>query len=237
MIDPELEQLDTEIRLLADRVVDLGLYAEEMFKNAISLLFTRDWSNVISIFQSSPDVSPVTLVGEAIQLLARWAPTQERLRMVVALQQAADEFGIILTIIGHLAEKAHSIENTIEEYFQQIGPVGQQAFYQLIQSAHIQLRGCVVALSTRQARMASKVITQDGALDQAYMQMQAASRNAIMADPSLTMPLALLSVIVADIEQMGNHITRICQRIETISQGVPASVGFDSGDYVFHAAS
>lgn len=223
MNDPELEQMDAEIRMLADRVVDLGLYTEEMFKNAISLLFTRDWSNVMSIFQSAPDISPVTLVGEAIQLLARWAPTQDRLRTVVMLQQAADEFGTMLGIIAHLAEKANAAENTIEEYFQQLGPVGQQAFYQLIRSAHIQLRGCVVALSTRQASTASKVIAQDSALDQAYLQMQAASRDAVKVAPILTMPMTLLSLIVADIEQLGNHVTRICQRIEAISQGMPAS--------------
>jgi phosphate uptake regulator len=219
MLDIEREQMDNDIRLLADRVVDLGLYVEEMFKNAISLLFTRDWSNVYTLAQTAPDVAPVTLVSEAMQIMARWAPTQERLRTVVVLQQAADELGTILNIIASLAEKARGMENNIEDYFQQIGPVGQQGFYRLLQSAHIQLRGCVVALSTRQASMANKVILQDGVMDQAYMQMQGAVRAAMMAEASLTVHLGRLSIVIADIEQIGNHITRICQRIETITQG------------------
>jgi phosphate uptake regulator len=228
MFDPELDQMDGAIRQLTTRVIDLGVYVEEMFKNAVSLLFARDWSSVFTMFHSTPEVAPVTLVGEAVQVMARWSPTNDRLRMVVALQQAADEFGTMLGITTRIAEKARSFENTVEDYFAQVGPAGQEAFYKLLQSAHIQLRGCIVALSMRQATMATKVITQDGALDQAYLQLQTALRAAIMADPALTAPLGALSVIVADIETLGNHVTRICQRIEAITLGAPPVPGMDA---------
>src|SRR5579883_3216053 len=225
MYDPELEQMDGAIRHLADRVIDLGTYVEEMFKNAVSLLFSREWSSIVSLFSSAPDVAPVTLVGEAIQLISRYSPTIERLRQVVTLQQAADEFGVMLGIIGRIAEKSRAFEDTVEDFFAQLGPEGQQAFYRLIQSAHIQLRGCIIALNTRQAVMAAKVIAQDSVLDQAYLQMQAATRAAIMADPHLTLDLGRLSLIVAEIETLGNHVTRICQHIEAISQGMPPAPG------------
>lgn len=214
------QQVDLNIRLLADQVVDLGVYVEEMFKNAVSLLFTRDWSNIFTMFQTAPDITPVTLVGEAAQLLARWAPTGERLRTLIALQQAADEFGVMLGIIGRVGEKAHSLEDDVESYFPMMGPEGRQAFYRLVNSAYIQLRGCVVALSTRQASMAANVIAQDSLLDQAFLQMQAATNQALAYDVTQTLPLALLAAIVGDIEQLGNHVTRICQRIINISQGM-----------------
>lgn len=228
MFDPELEQMDAAIRHLASRVIDLGVYVEEMFKNAVSLLFARDWSSMFTMFTSAPDVAPVTLVGEAIQLMARWSPTHDRLRMVVALQQAADEFGTLLEITQRIATTARSFENTVEDYFGQLGPAGREAFYTLLQSAHIQLRGCIVALNTRQGAMATKVIMQDSVMDQAYLQMQTATRQAIMADATLTIPLGTLSIIVAEIEKLGNHITRICQRIEAISQGMPPAPGMDA---------
>jgi phosphate uptake regulator len=218
----DVDRLDMEIANLAEQITDLGTYVEEMFKNAVSLLFSRDWSSLYTIFQSAPDVSPVTLVGEANGIIARWAPTDERLRTVVALQQAADGFDGILKIVTHISDKARQLDDEIEVYFSRMGKSSYHAFYKLIQSAHIQLRGCIVALCTRQASLAANVIAQDGVLDHAYMEMQSVTKAAIMADPSLTLPLALISVIVADIESLGNDVTRICQRIETISRGVPS---------------
>ncbi|MBA3822727.1 MAG: hypothetical protein H0X24_02340 [Ktedonobacterales bacterium] len=219
----EVDRLDIEIANLAERITDLGTYVEEMFKNAISLLFSRDWSSLYTIFQSAPDVSPVTLVGEAVGIIARWGPTEERLRTVVALQQAADGFDGILRTVTHISDKARQMDDEIEVYFARMGQDSYHAFYKLIQSAHIQLRGCIVALCTKQANLATNVIAQDGVLDHAYMEMQTVTKAAIMADPSLSLPLGLISVIVADIESLGNGVTRICQRIETISRGVSSS--------------
>jgi len=190
-----------------------------------------------TIFQSAPDIAPVTLVGEAAGIIARWGPTEERLRTVVALQQAADGFDGILKTVTHMSDKARQLDDEIEVYFAQIGPDSSRAFYKLIQSAHIQLRGCIVALCTKQARLASNVIAQDGVLDHAYMEMQAATKAAIMADPALSLPLGLISVIVADIEALGNGVTRICQRIETISRGVPQRFIPVSSDYRLPAVS
>ena len=233
----EVDRLDIEIANLAEQITDLGTYVEEMFKNAVSLLFSRDWSSLYTIFQSAPDVSPVTLVGEAVSIMARWAPTDERLRTVVALQQAADGFDGILKTVTHIGDKARQLDDEIEIYFARMGPVSYQAFYRLIQSAHIQLRGCIVALCTKQATLAANVIAQDSVLDHACIEMQTVTKGAIMADPSLSLPLGLISVIVADIEALGNQVTRICQRIETISRGVPSSFIFETSDYTFTAVS
>jgi phosphate uptake regulator len=215
----EIEQSDNEIRLLADRIVDLGVYVEEMFKNAISLLFTRNWSSVLTIFQSEPDILPVTLIGDALNLIKKWNLMTDRLRTVMALQQAATEFEAILRIIGRVAERVDYLEDDIESYFIAIGPRGHQSFFRLVNSAYVQLRGCVVALSTRQPSIAARVIEQDSVLDQAYLEMQITIKQALAADVSLSLPLASISVIIGDIEQLGNHITRICQRVESIAQG------------------
>ena len=220
-----MDQSDREIRLLADKVVDLGVYVEEMFKNAISLLFTRDWSSIFTLFQSEPDILPVTLVGESLDIVKRWPLTPDRLRTVLALQQAATEFDAILKIISRVAERAHYLDDDIESYFVAIGLKGHRAFFRLINSAYVQLRGCIVALSTRQANVAAKVIEQDSVLDQSYLEVQAAARAALSVDISISLPLASISVIVTDIEQLGNHVTRICQRVEAIGQGTVTSFG------------
>jgi hypothetical protein len=215
----EIEQSDKEIRLLADKVVDLGVYVEEMFKNAISLLFTRDWSSIFTLFQSDPDVLPVTLIGESLNIIKKWSLLPDRLRNVMALQQAAAEFEAIRKIIGRIAERTDYLEDDIETYFITIGPDGHRAFFRLVNSAYVQLRGCIVALSTRQASVAMRVIEQDSVLDQAYLEVQHATKAALATDITLSLPLASISVIVGDIEQLGNHVTRICQRIESATHG------------------
>jgi PhoU domain len=225
----EFELCDREIRTLAERVIDLGVYTEEMFKNAIALLFTRDWSSILTIFQANPDVSPVTLVGEAIDIMKRWELSPERMRTVIALQQASTEFEQILTTITRIAERARFLEMDIERYFVIIGPNGHQSFYRLVNSAYVQLRGCILALSTRQGSMATKIIEQDVVLDQAYLEAQAAIKSALAVDVSLTMSLGSISVVIGDIEKIGNHVTRICQRIEAISQGIVIPFGGDAG--------
>jgi phosphate uptake regulator len=220
MMNIETEQLDAEIRALTDRVIELGLYVEEVFKNSVSLLFSREWSGTYGLYQTQPDVAPVTLVSEAISIITRWAPATERMRTVVALQQASDEFGAMLSMMNDIATNALKIEDSIESYFKYLGPRGRDAFYRIIQSAHIQLRGCVMALSAHDATLAQHVIAQDAALNTAYQDFQAALQLAMLADAHLTMPFAMMSVITGHIEQMGNRISRICQRVIAISHGV-----------------
>jgi phosphate uptake regulator len=229
------EILDNHIRLLAEKIIDLGVYVEESFKNAISLLFTRDWSNVYTMFQSEPDIAPVTLAGEAVQLMGRWMPTGERLHALVTLQHSATEFDAMLKIIARIADNAHKIECDIETFFPMIGPAGHQAFFQLVNSAYVQLRGCIVALSTRQASLAANVIAQDTVLDQSYLHLDAALRAAVTQDLTLTMHIARISTIVGDIEQVGNHVTRICQPIAGGMQGQPPQI-FDQSDPSFAVA-
>ncbi len=226
------DMIDSEVRALSDRVVDLGAYVEELFKNAISLLFTRDWSSALSLFQGSPDVSPITLNGEAVQLLRRWAPTGEYLRTIMALQHAATEFEELITLIQRIAEKAHSLDADIEIYLTTMSPAGREAFYRLVHSAYVQLRGCVVVLSTRQPGVAQHVINQDGMLDMASLEALEAIRAAVTMDVQLALPMALLTVVVGDIEQIGNRVTRICQRfIGEIGSGEISSLPPDSGSF------
>ncbi len=231
----EHELCDREIRALADKVVDLGVSVEESFKNAIALLFTRDWSSALAVFQSSPDIAPVTLVGQAFHLLHRWALTPDRLRTVMALQEAATEFEKMSSVIQRIAEQARSLEEDIETFFANyLGPQGHQAFYQLVHSAYVQLRGCVVALSTRQAAMAARVIEQDSVLDDAYLRLLAALRQAIAVNVESALRLTLISVIIGDIEDLGNRVTRICQRVESITQGTFADPSDSLGSAMYY---
>jgi phosphate uptake regulator len=228
MLD-ETELCDREIRELADQVVDLGVSIEELFKNAISLLFTRDWSGVIALFQSPPDVAPVTLVSTAFNLINKWPLSPDRLRTVMALHEAASEFATIRDIIERVANKASAFDDDIETYLiAYVGRQGHQAFFQLVHSAYVQLRGCVVALSTRQASIAENVIQQDIVLDQAFLQLRALVQDALSVNMDATLPLGLISVVIGDIEQLGNHVTRICQGIRSITQGALPVISDDS---------
>lgn len=213
----EQEQLEEEIRILVTKVVDLGLYIEEHFKNAISLLFSREWAS--GYFPVTPDVSPVTLNGRAMQILQQWGPSGEHLRTVMVLQKSCNDFESLIVIINRIAERARSLDQDVEFYLAVLPAGGREAFYEVIRAAHVQLRGCAVALSTRQASVASRVIEHDGKLDLACLQAQRALQGMIRYDPSLSMKVQLLTLVVADIEQLGNGITRICQGIETISSG------------------
>jgi len=215
----EFEQCDSETRIIAEKVVDLGVTVEDAFKSAISLLFTRDWSSAFTMFPPTLDIAPITLAGKCIALMTRWSLPSDRLRYVMALQHGAIEFDEILTIISRIAERSRHLDDDFEKYLYIIGPNGTQAFYQLLQSAHVQLRGCVMALNLMQSETASYVIAQDNRLDQAYFETQSAIKNALVNDMELTLPLGYISVIVGDIEQIGNHITRICQRVEAAASG------------------
>lgn len=227
----DIERCDYEISILADKVIELGVYCEETFKNAISLLFTRDWSSAFTMFHAHPDIAPVTLVGESMSLMHRWSLASERMRIVVALQQASTEFDTILRHINEVADKANRLTQEIETYFAPVGEEGLQAFYRLINSAYIQLRGCIVALSSRQASLAENVIRQDSVLDQSYMQVQSVIHDALVLDITQTMPLGTISMLVTEIEAIGNSITRICQRIEAITQDT-ASFAFSPEYFV-----
>ncbi len=59
-----------------------------------------------------------------------------------------------------------------------------------------------------------------------------AIRAAVTMDVQLALPMALLTVVVGDIEQIGNRVTRICQRfIGEIGSGEISSLPPDSGSF------
>ena len=226
----EAEHIESALRGLSMRVIDLGLYIEEHFKNAISLLFNRDWAS--GYFPITPDISPIALNSQLMQLLQQWHLEGEQLRTVLMLQKACTDFESLIAIINHIAERTRSLDRDVERYFVDLPHGDRDAFYGLINSAHIQLRGCIVALSTHNAEMARRVIQQDGVLDMAYLQVTNGLQRLIDLDVTRALPVALLNLVVGDIEQLGNHITRICQGIEAIANGSFSDYGqSDGGDW------
>lgn len=212
-------QLDQDLRQLNQYIVDLGVAIEERYMNAVSLIISREWSTVRAFTQTPLDVAPVTLEGEATRIIQRWLPNGDRLGMALSLQAAAREFDIIFAIIGRLAEKALAIDGgrdgDVDHVLNLLDSVSHQAFYQIIRSGYVQLRGCVIALSTGQVAIAQHTMEADGVLDHAFLTFQASAQAIIHEDLSArALPITLLRVIAGDIEELGNHVTRICAQIE-----------------------
>ena len=206
----DTEQCSVSIRTLENNIIDLGVFAEESFKNAISLLFTRDWSSAYTIFSLEPEVSPVTLVSEAVAINRKWALPQDTLNIVLSLHQIALEYDFILKSIQRIAEMANRLDTDADEFFQK-NMAAQQAFFRIIQSAYYHLRGCFIALTLKEPDIINSVIQQDAVLDGAYFTAQTELQNMLKEQISLTLPISAYSIIITDIEDIGNHITRICQ--------------------------
>ncbi len=208
------DRLDIEVRALTKSVVELSIYIEEHFKNAVAQLFTRDW--VSGYFPITPDISPITLNGQAFQLLSLWAPSGEQFRTIMIMQKACKDLESLLALVNSMGEHARMLDRDVEYELAALPSEERQGLYRIINLAYMQLRGCTIALNTCQSSFAQRVIEQDGELDLACLRMQTALQGLLELDVTRAVPINYIKLIISNIERMGNFVTHICQGIQTI---------------------
>src|SRR5258706_9718186 len=155
---------EAELRALVEETTELGLLAEDSYKNAAAAI----------VLPQATDSAHVAIDGEracaqayrvihqkSLDLLARRLASGDDLRRIVEVQQLASEFALISTAVKHLAVQALALGGMAEAHLRRVRCDAPSLLVQLSRPAYVRLRGCVLASSARAKVLASCMLTKN----------------------------------------------------------------------------
>lgn len=208
-------EVDCFPRLLDD-VAELGLLAEEVFKNASSaLLFPSESQAAQSAieFERHYAVMYRSLHQRSLALLERGDFANAALRRVVEVQQIAAEFLRIADDSRQIAEHALWLAGGADTRLIEIGGDAPMLMVQLVRQAYVEIRGAVIATTTHDTALAKRLLAEDGELDQLFLTFKFDIERGIRANPRMAADLNRLLLIAVLLEDIGNRVASTCNTI------------------------
>lgn len=211
----ERQIIEEELRALADETTEIGIIAEDAFKNASAALYGQEpdaaW---IAIENERVAAQQFRLVHQkALALLGRHVPGGNTLRRLLEFQQFASEFARIAVYAKEVAEQALTLGGSGEAHLLRAGGDAPILFAQIVRQAYIEVRGCVIATTTRDTALARRLITEDGDLDRLFLEYKLVLNTAIRANPRSAPALDRLLLVGVRFEDIGNRVVAICQTL------------------------
>jgi phosphate uptake regulator len=209
------ESLEDDIAVLSDETIELGLYAEEIFKNASAALYP----GAAEAAQFAIETERVCLQiyhsihQSALAILARHMPMGDKLRRIVELQQIAADFARIAEDGRQIAEHALWLSGTAESELSIFGSNGMQLLVSMLRQTYIEVRGCVVVTTVRSSLMARRLVAEDAQLDQYFLSFKGLLDAIISAYPRNVARLQRLLLVGVCLEDIGNHVVAICHTL------------------------
>lgn len=206
---------DAFAHLLED-VAELGLLAEEVFKNASSaLLFPSESQAAQSAieFERHYAVMYRSLHQRSLELLQHGDVANAALRRVVEVQQIAAEFLRVADDSRQIAEHALWLAGVADTVLIEIGGDAPMILVQLVRQAYIEIRGAVIATTTHDTALAKRLLAEDGELDQLFLNFKVDIERGIRANPRMAADLNRLLLIAVLLEDIGNRVASICNTI------------------------
>lgn len=212
----EREQyIEDELGGLGDETTEIGIIAEDAFKNASAALYGEE-----------PDAAWIAIENErvaaqrfqalhqkALALLGRHIPSGETMRRVIELQQVAAEFARIAEDAKSIAEQALALGGTGEAQLLRAGGDAPILFVQIVRQAYVQVRGCVIATTTRDTALARRLLHEDDELDRLFLEYKSVLNAAILSNARAAATLGRLVLVGVHFEDIGNRVVAICRAL------------------------
>ncbi len=209
------QSLDDEIAVLSDETIELGLYAEEIFKNAAAALYPQAAEAAQFAIETERVCLQIyhSIHQSALTSLARHMPAGNQLRRLVELQQIAAEFAYIAADGRQMAEHALWLAGTAETELSLISAEGMSLLVRMLRQTYVEVRGCVVVVTLRGMAMARRLVAEDAELDQLFLTFKGLLDATIGAYPRNVARLQRLLLIGVCLEDIGNRVAAICHTL------------------------
>lgn len=211
----ERQIIEEELRALADETTEIGIIAEDAFKNASAALYGQEpdaaWIAIENEHVAAQQFRAVH--HKALALLGQHIPAGDTMRRILELQQFASEFARIAAAARAIAEQALILGGAGEEQLLRAGGDAPILFVQIVRQAYIQVRGCVIATTTRDTALARRLIVEDGDLDRLFLEYKLVLNAAIRSNPRIAATLDRLLLVGVHFEDIGNRVVAICQTL------------------------
>jgi phosphate uptake regulator len=211
----QVGRLEDELGSLAEETTELGLFAEDTFKNATAALYEQPTA-AAHIVLDTERVSVrvyLSLNQKALAIVGWYRPLGDDLRRVVELQQIAAELARIAEDSRHIAEHALALDGTSEMELSRAHPKAADLLLRMVRQTFVEVRGCIILTTTRDKTLARRLLREDSALDVLFAAFRRVLDEAVRANPRGAAPLQRLLLVGVYLEDIGNRVAAICRTI------------------------
>jgi phosphate uptake regulator len=211
----EHEQLAQAVHALNDEITELGILAENAFKEAAEGLFGQEQviSESVRAAHAEAQNRYANFHTTALALLAQAPPQSDAMRRIVELQQTALEFRRIAQHAATMAEHAQALGSSVELPLMRADCPDPSVLRRIVRQAYLLVRGAVIICATRDTARARLLAREDTLLDLLSSSLREQVEVAIHAHPLQAFPLQRVVLIGAEMEAIGNRAASICNAI------------------------
>lgn len=204
-------RLEDEIGSLADETTELGLFAEDIFKNAAAALYEQPAEVARMAIETARvcEQRHTAIHQKGLSILAWHQPGADEIRRVVELQQIAGELARIAENGRRIAEHALWLGAMSEAELVRVGTDASLLLTQMVRQTYIEVRGVVILTTTRRKSLARRLLQEDAELGHLYLSFKAIVEQAISANTPGA-PLHRLLLVGVHLKDIGDRITAIC---------------------------
>jgi phosphate uptake regulator len=208
-------RIEDEIAGLTEETTELAILAEDAFKNAAAALYGQEQEAAFIALEHERTCGQMarTIHTHALALLARHLPAGDDMRYILELQQFAGEFARVAEDARVIAEQALQLGGMGETYLLRAAGDAALLLLQLVRQAYIEVRGCIIATTTRDTVIARRLVSEDGELDQLFLAFKHVVEAAIRLDVTASGPLQRLLLVGVRLEDVGNRVVAICRTL------------------------
>jgi phosphate transport system protein len=203
------KQFDVEMEAIRSGVLLMGGLVETQIARAIAALESPDLDLIDAVATDELAINhmQVDLDQQCSQIIARRQPTAIDLRMVLTVVKVVNELERIGDEIKKIAYKAQQMQR----------PEGLSnvRFHEITRAAKLAEDNLQLALDS----FAAQVITDDEAIDAAFLAILRQLISYMMEDPRTITPALEIVFIAKSIERVGDHAKNIAENVVHVVKG------------------
>jgi hypothetical protein len=209
-----MREMDDLVSALAAQTTDLGITAEDTFKNAASSLFGWGLDGARSVLEETHPLYRDSMLHERIvEAIAGASSSGQQLRRLAELQLIAAAFAHIGShareIAGYAVEMGETVDRDLQMAFAPIYPL----LFGLVQQAYVEIRGSIMISNARDTAKARRLLDEDSQMDLLYIRFQGTVQQAIDFNPMRSFLFQQALLVGSRIKGIGDDVRAICRAI------------------------
>lgn len=223
-VDWSWDSVDDHIRKLSVDTTELGIAAEETFKNAVAALYTSGFQ-AVTVVDVTVGASDAHIRAAISEILRHPALSGDAFLRIAEIQSIASAFVHIAEHSREIAGRARALQGAAEQELARIAPDVDDLLRQLIHQAFILIRGSVMLSSRRDDEMAERLLAAAGDLDRLYLDFRRADLAAISAHTERALLLQHVLLAGSRLQEIGNSARAVCKAVRRTPAPPPPTPG------------
>ena len=216
MSDHTHKQFDAEMEEIRSGVLAMGGLVETQLSRAIDALKNPDIDLIASVANDERSINQmqVSIDQQCSQIIAKRQPAAIDLRMVLTVVKIVNELERIGDEIKKIAYKAQQMQRP-----ERLSNVRFHEITRAAELAESNLQLALDAFARLDVNAAAQVVSNDEAIDSAFLSILRQLISYMMEDPRTITPALEIVFIAKSIERIGDHAKNVAENVVHVVKG------------------